>query len=107
MPALVGLRVDDVQKGGLLPVLLERRVPKTASPHDDVHRQIPIGREGFSVPNLVRNPKSLQRAGDRVEERLVLVHLRPGSGAGACVSGVHVDCVAAGAPHCHVFIQPP
>ena len=52
-------------------------VRETASPHDDVHPQIPIGREGFLALNLARNPKSLQREGDRVEKRLV--HLYPGS----------------------------
>ena len=60
----------------------------------------------LSAMKVVRNPKSLQRAGDEVEERLVLVHLRPGSGAGACVSGVHVNCISAGAPRRHMFLNP-
>ena len=83
--------MGDVQQDGLLPVPSVRWVPKTASPHDDVHPQIPVRREGFTALNLVRNPKSLQCAGDRVEKRLVLVqlhvlvHLHPGSGTDACV----------------------
>ena len=70
--------MGDIQQDGLPPVLSVRQ---TASPYDDVHPQIPLRCEGFPALNLVRNPKSLQRAGDRVEKRLVLVHLRPGSGA--------------------------
>ena len=98
--------MGDVQQDGLLPVLSVRSVPKTASPHDDVHPQIPVHHEGFPALNLVKNPKSLQRAGDRVDTRLVLVHLCPGYGEDVCVSGVHVDCIAAGAPTCHVFLNP-
>ena len=42
-----------------------------------------------------------------MEERLVLFHLlRAGSGTDAYVSGVHVRCIAAGAPHCHRFLNP-
>ena len=41
-----------------------------------------------------------------MEERLVLVHLRTGSGTDTCVSGVHIGCIAAGAPHCHIFLNP-
>ena len=41
-----------------------------------------------------------------MEERLVLVHLRAGSGTDACVPGVHIGCIAAGAPHCHMFLNP-
>ena len=94
------------QQDGLLSVLSVRSVPKTTSPHDDVHPQIPVRREVFPALHLVRNPKSLQSAGDRVEKRVVLVHVRHGSGADACVSGVHVACIAAGAPRCRVFFNP-
>ena len=38
----------------------------------------------------------LETARDRIEERLVLVYLRAGSGTDACVSGVHIGCIAAG-----------
>ena len=55
---------------------------------------------------LGRNPKLLPRVGDHVEKQLVLVNLLPGSGADECVSGVHVDCIAAGAPQRHVFLNP-
>ena len=41
-----------------------------------------------------------------MEERLVLVHLRAGSGTDACVSGVHIGCIAAGAPYYHMFLNP-
>ena len=83
--------MGDVQQDGLLPILSVLSVPKTASPHDDVHPQVPVHREEFPAHNLVRNSKSNQRAGDRVEKWLVLVRLRPDSGADACVSGVYVS----------------
>ena len=95
--------MGDVQQDGLLLVLSDRSVSMTASSHRDTHPQIPVRREGSPALNLVRNPQSLQRAGGHVEKRLVLVHLFPGSGTDACVSGVHADCIAAGVPHCHVF----
>ena len=41
--------MSEVQQGGLLPVLSVRSVPKTASPHVDVHPQIPARREGFPL----------------------------------------------------------
>ena len=41
-----------------------------------------------------------------MEERLVLVHLRAGSETDAFVSGVHIDCIAARAPYCHMFLNP-
>lgn len=49
---------------------------------------------------------SLRCAGDCAEIQLALVRLRPGSGIDACVSGIHVDCIAAEAPRCHVFLNP-
>ena len=52
------------------------------------------------------DPKPLENAGDRIEERLVLVHLRAGSGIDACVSGVHIGCIAAGVPRCYMFLDP-
>ena len=36
----------------------------------------------------------------------MLVHLRAGSGTDTCVSGVHFGRIAAGAPHCHMFLNP-
>lgn len=36
----------------------------------------------------------------------MLVNLRPSSGIDACVSDVHVYCIAAGAPHRRVFLNP-
>lgn len=83
-------------------VLAVRSVPKTSSPYDDVHPQVPVCREIFPAFNLARSLGSLRHAGDRVGKRLVLVHMRPGSWTGACVSGVRVDCIAAGMPHCLV-----
>ena len=41
-----------------------------------------------------------------MSDKLVLVHVRPGSGTDACVPGVHVDCIAAGTPHCHALVEP-
>ena len=90
--------LGDLQQDGLLPVFSVRSVPKTASSHDDVHLHIPVRRVGFPALDLVRNPKSLERAGDHGEKRLVLVYLHPDSGADAYVSGVHDDCIAAGTP---------
>lgn len=40
-----------------------------------------------------------------MEKRLVLVHLLPVPGADACVSGIRVDCIAAGASRRHVFLD--
>ena len=97
--------VGDVQQDRLLSVLSVRSVPKISSP-DDVHPQVPVCSEGFTALHLVWNSESLQRARDRVEKWLVLVHLRPGSGTDACVPGVHVDCTAAGAPLCYVLLKP-
>lgn len=56
--------------------------------------------------HVVRDPKSHECAGDRVEKRLVLADLRLGSGAVACVLCVHVDCITAEAPRGHVFLNP-
>lgn len=41
-----------------------------------------------------------------MEKRLVLVRLRSGSGADACVSRAHVDCVSAQAHRRHVILNP-
>ena len=97
--------MGDDRQAGLVPVLSVRSAPKRASSHHVVPPQIPIRRKWFPALDLVRNPNSIQRAGDRVEKRLVLVHLRPGSAAEAGVS-VHVDCIAVGAPHCYVILNP-
>ena len=35
----------------------------------------------------------------------MLVHLRAASGTDVFVSGVHMGCIAAGAPHCHMFLN--
>lgn len=37
-----------------------------------------------------------------MEHRLELVHLRSDSGIDARVCCVHIDCITAGALHCHV-----
>ena len=97
--------VGDVQQDRLLSVLSVRSVPKISSP-DDVHPQVPVCSEGFTALHLVWNSESLQRARDRVEKWLVLVHLRPGSGTDACVPGVHVDCIATRARHYNVLLDP-
>ena len=62
--------------------------------------------EGFPALYLMRDPKPLESVGDRMEERLMLVHLRAGSGTDECVSGVHIACIEARAPHCHMFLNP-
>ena len=54
----------------------------------------------------MRDPKPLESAGDRMEERLVLVHLRAGYGTDECDSGVRIDCIAAGVSHYHMFLDP-
>ena len=54
----------------------------------------------------MRDPESLGSAGECMEERLVLVHLRAGSGADACVSGAHIGGIAAGVPHRNMFLNP-
>ena len=33
-------------------------------------------------------------------------YLRPCSVTDACVAGVYLNCIAAGAPHCHVLLDP-
>ena len=54
------VRVSDVQQDGLIPVLSVQRVPKTASPHDDVHPQVPAGSERFAdFHSLCRTPSHL------------------------------------------------
>ena len=67
-----------------------RSVPETSSPDDDVHPQVPVRREELRAFNLVENPKPLERAGDRVEERLVLVCLLSRSETDVCKTRVHV-----------------
>ena len=37
---------------------------------------------------------------------MVLIYLRPCSATDARVASVHVNCIAAGAPHCQVFPYP-
>ena len=54
----------------------------------------------------MRNPNPLESAGDRMEERLALVHPRAGPATDAWVSGVHIGCIAAGALHCRMFLDP-
>ena len=83
-----------------------RSVPKTSSPDDDVYPQVPVCSERFAALHLVWDSESLQCAGDCMEKWLVLVHLRLGPWTDACVPGVHVHCIAAGAPHCHVPLIP-
>ena len=90
----------------LNPVFPVWSVPKSSSPDDDVHPQVPFCSEGFAALHLVWNSEPLQHARDFMEKWLVLVHLRPGSGTDACVPGVHLDCIAAGAPYCHVLLDP-
>ena len=98
--------MGDVQQDGLNPVFPVWSVPKSSSPDDDVHPQIPVCSDRFAALYLVWNSEPLQRAGDREEKWLVLVHLRPDSGTDACVPGVHVDCIAAGAQNCYVLLDP-
>ena len=83
--------MGDVQLDGLVSALPVRSVPKTSSPDDNVHPQVPVCSELFAAAHLVWNSERLQRAGDRVDKWLVLFHLRPGSGTDACVPGVYVD----------------
>ena len=89
-----------------VPIFPVRSVSKTSSPDDGIHAQVPFRSERFAALHLVWNSEPLQSAGDHVEKSLVLVHLRSSSETDACVPGVHVDCVAAGAPHCHVLLDP-
>ena len=79
-------------------------IPDISFLYDDVDPHIPVRWESFPDFNLVMDRKSTQSAGNRVEKSLVLVNLCPSSGAEVCVSGVHVDCIAAGRPHCHVLL---
>ena len=88
-----------------IPVSRVWAVPKTSFPTDDVDLEVFVCGEGFPAFCLKRNPKPLESAGDRTEEKLVLAHLRADSGADGCVSGVHIGCIAAGAPHCHMFLN--
>lgn len=57
---------------------------KAPYPYDDFYPQIPVRREKLPALNFARNPRWPQRAGDRVEKRLVLVLLHPGSAADPC-----------------------
>ena len=69
----------------------------TSSPNDDLHPEVSVCSEGFPALYLMKDFKLLESAGDRMEARLVLVHLHAGSGTGACVSRVHIGCIAAAA----------
>ena len=72
-----------------------------------VYPEVSVCKEGSPALYLMRDPKPLESAGDRMEERLVLVHLRAGSGTDACVSGVHIiGFISARASHCHMFLNP-
>lgn len=95
-----------IYQGVLVPVLPVWSVPKTSSPYDGAHAQVPVFRRWFPALHLVNRPEPLQRAGDYIEKRMVLDHLRPGSVMNSCVPGVHVDCIAAGPPHCPVLLNP-
>ena len=98
--------MGDTQQDGLLPILPVGSVPETSSPDGDIHPQISVCGERFAALHLVSNSQPLQRTGHRVDMRLVLVYLRPCSGADTRVAGVRINCIAAGAPHCHVFLDP-
>ena len=87
--------MDHIHYNGLVPVFRIWGVPKASSPSDDVHPEAPVCSEGFPAVYLMRDPKPLESAGDRMEELLVLVHLRAGSGTDTCVSGVHVSASVA------------
>ena len=41
-----------------------------------------------------------------MDKRLVLMYLRPCSVTDVRVAGVHVNCIAAGAPHYYVLLDP-
>ena len=93
-------------RNGLVPVFRVRGVPRTSSPNDDVYPEFSVCSEEFPDLYLTRDPKPLESAGDRMEERLVLVYLSAGSRTDTCVSGVHIGCIAAGTPHCHLLLDP-
>ena len=98
--------VGHIHQNGLVPVFRVWGVPKTSSPNDDVHSEVSVCSQGFSALYLMRDPQPLESAGDFMEKRLVLVYLRAGSRTDACVSGVHISCIAAGAPHSHILLNP-
>lgn len=98
--------MGDVQPDVHVPRPPVWRVTKTCSPDDDVRTRVPFCSEWFAVFHLAWNSEPLQRAIDFMEKGLVLVHMRPGFATYKCVPGVHVSCIAAGAPYCHVLLDP-
>lgn len=79
---------------------------KVSSPDNDAHSQVPVRRKGLLVFNLVNNHKSLKRAEYHVEKRSVLIFWLSYSETNAFVSRVRVDCIAAGARHRRVYLNP-
>lgn len=85
-----------------------RGIPKTSSPHEGyIYSQVMFRRKRFPAFNLVKHANSLERAGNRVGKRLVLVRLLSCSGDNTCVSGVHIECISAGATSLPHFPQSP
>ena len=78
-----------VQYNALVHVIRFWGVPKT-SPNEDVYPEVSVSTKGFPALYLIRDPKPLYIAGDRIEELLVPFHLCAGSGTDAFVSGVHI-----------------
>ena len=87
------------------------------SPDIDVHLQVPVGREGFPAFNLVKNLKSLECAGDHADKRGRSRRQAACAGSSALqlwgrmracgmFTSAYVDCIATGAPHRHVFLNP-
>ena len=68
-----------IHQNGLVPVFRVWGAPKIF-PNDDVHPGVSVCGEGFPALYLMRDPKPFESAGERMDERLVLVHLRAGSG---------------------------
>ena len=97
--------MGDVQQDGSVPILPLRSVSKTTSGDDDVYPQVLSAVNGSPTLHLVLNFEPFQRARGCIERWLVLEHLRPTSGTDACVPGVHVNCIKAGAPYCHVLLE--
>ena len=98
--------MGDVQQDRLLPKLPAWSIPETSSPDGNTHPQISVCGERLAALHLVSNPEPLQRRGHRVDKRLEMIYMRPYSGEDARVAGVYVNCIAAGAPHCHMFLYP-
>ena len=97
--------VGHIHWNGLVSVFRVRGVPKTSSPNDDVIPEVYAYSEGFPAIYLMTDSKPLESEGYRMGGRLVLVHLRASSGTDTCVSGAHIGCIAAGAPHCHMLLN--